>query len=73
MKVYLKLTFHLINCAKTCQHEQVNKFVQHLYYANCRVNNFEQFYIVILRAGGKLENERVGNPFVLIVPLITRR
>ena len=46
-----KMTFHVINCIKTCQREQVNKLSQHFLHAKCRVNNFEQFYFGILRGG----------------------
>ena len=36
----LKMNFHVINCIKTCQREQVNKLLQHFLHVKRRVNNF---------------------------------
>ena len=35
-----KMTFHLRNCSKRCQREQVNTFLEQFKHANCRVNSF---------------------------------
>ena len=35
-----KMTFHVMNCLKTCHREQVKKLSQHFLHAKCRVNKF---------------------------------
>ena len=37
---FFERTFHVINCIKTCQREQVNKFSHYLLHVKCHVNNF---------------------------------
>ena len=60
------MTFHVINCIKTCQREQVNKFLQHVFHSKFRmINSSEKLYFAILRGGGKLEQ----SPFLSIVIL----
>ena len=38
------MDFHVKNCIKTCQREQVNKFLLKFLHPKCCVNNFEQLF-----------------------------
>ena len=51
------MNFNVINCIKTCQREQVNKFSQQFLVAKCRKNNFSTVFFEVLRGGWETGKE----------------